>query len=150
MKSPGLPAKPVLRAGAVFQYAYLWRREFMAGQTEGRKDRPALALAVAVSERDGRSHVLAVPITHSQPTDTRHGVALPQAAKRMFGLDDAPSWVITTEAARFAWPGADVRVAPGRTHPIYGFVGSLLLKKIVQSFLENRASGAAESFDRYD
>ena len=58
------PVKPVLRPGAIFHYAYLWHREFLTGQTEGRKDRPALALAVAISDQDGRSHVMALPITH--------------------------------------------------------------------------------------
>jgi glycerol-3-phosphate O-acyltransferase len=142
--------KPVLRAGAVFQYAYLWRREFLAGQPEARKDRPALAMAVAICDKDGRSHVMALPVTHSAPQNPDHGVQLPPATKRLLGLDDAPSWVITTEAVRFAWPGLDVRQAPNRTSPIYGFVSSQLLKSIVQSYLRNRQFGDAVSFDRYD
>ncbi|MGL4440956.1 MAG: plasmid maintenance toxin (PemK-like) [Bosea sp. (in: a-proteobacteria)] len=142
--------KPVLRAGAVFQYAYLWHREFLAGQTEARKDRPALALAVAVSSKDGRSHVLALPITHSQPKNPDHGVALPPLTKSTLGLDEAPSWVITTEAARFAWPGPDVRKAPGHTGPICGFVSEKLLQAIAKSYLRNRQHSEAVSFDRYD
>jgi hypothetical protein len=79
------------KPGAVFHYAYLWHREFVAGQIEARKDRPALALAVAVSQRDGRTHVMALPITHSKPTDPDHGVLLPPSAKLALGLDEAPS-----------------------------------------------------------
>jgi hypothetical protein len=142
--------KPVLRAGAVFHYAYLWHREFLAGQTEARKDRPAMALAVAVSSKDGRSHVLAFPITHSRPNNPDHGVALPPMTKTMLGLDDAASWVITTEAARFAWPGPDVRKAPGHTGPIYGFVSEKLLQAVAKSYLRNRQHGEAVSFERYD
>jgi len=29
--------------------------------------------------------------------------------KRRLGLDDVPSWVVLTEANRFAWPGPDLR-----------------------------------------
>ena len=128
-----------------FGIANMW-----LGRPKGRKDRPALALAVAISDQDGRRHVLALPITHAQPGAAHHRVELPAATKRILGLDDAPSWVITTEAARFAWPGADVRVAPGRATPIYGFVSSALLKSIAQSFLANRRLGETVSFERYD
>jgi hypothetical protein len=76
------------KPGAVFHDAYLRHREFVAGQIAARKDRPALALAVAVSQRDGRTHVLALPITHSKPIDPDHGVLLPQNAKLALGLDE--------------------------------------------------------------
>jgi hypothetical protein len=142
--------KPVLRAGAVFRYAYLWHREFLAGQVEARKDRPAIAMAVAVSDKDGRSHVMALPITHARPVNPDHGIELPLLTKRALGLNDAPSWVITTEAVRFAWPGLDVRQAPDHAGPIYGFVSSKLLQLIAQSYLRNRQRGEAVSFDRYD
>jgi hypothetical protein len=138
------------KPGAVFHYAYLWHREFVAGQIEARKDRPTLALALAVSQRDGRTHVMALPITHSKPTDPDHGVLLPPSAKLALGLDEAPSWVITTEGSRFAWPGADLRRAPGRSSPFYGFVSTGLLQAVAQSFLRNRQRGEAVSFDRYD
>lgn len=148
--APGSEGGTALQPGAVFHYAYLWRREFEAGRIEGRKDRPAVAMAVAISDRDGRTHVLALPVTHSEPANPNHGIRLPDATKRQLGLDDQPSWVITTEAARFAWPGADIRRAPGRTSPFYGVVSTSLLKAIVQSFLRNRERGEAVSFDRYD
>jgi hypothetical protein len=143
-------AKPVMRAGAVFHYAYLWHREFLAGQTEARKDRPVLAMAVAISDKDGRSHIMALPITHSRPVNPDHGIELPPMTKRALGLDDAPSWVITTEATRFAWPGLDVRQAPDHAGPMYGFISSKLVQVIVQSYLRNRQRGEATSFDRYE
>jgi hypothetical protein len=146
----GSDASAALQPGAVFHYAYLWHREFQAGQIEGRKDRPVMALAVAVSEKDGRTHVMALPITHSQPFDQDHGVLLPDATKRLLGLDEAPSWVITTEAVRFAWPGADVRRAPRRKGPFYGVVSTKLLQTIVRSYVNNRQRGETVSFDRYD
>ena len=36
-----------------------------------------MALAVAISDQDGRGHVLALPITHAQPKAAHHGVELP-------------------------------------------------------------------------
>ena len=140
----------VLRPGAVFRYSYLWRREFEAGQVEGRKDRPTVALAVALSERDGRTHVMALAVTHSAPTNPDHGIMLPASTKAALGLDDAPSWVVTTEAVRFAWPGADIRRIPGRRGPFYGFISAQLLQVIARSYLANRQRGEADSFDRYD
>jgi hypothetical protein len=148
LPQPSSSAAP--KPGAVFHYAYLWHREFEAGQIEARKDHPALALAVAVSQRDGRTHVMALPITHSKPTNPDHGVLLPPGAKLAPGLDEAPSWVITTEGLRFAWPGADLRHAPGRSSPFYGSVSTGLLQAVAQSFLRNRQRGEAVSFDRYD
>jgi hypothetical protein len=148
-KHPSKPA-PVLRAGAVFHYAYLWHREQLAGQVEGRKDRPVVALTIAVSDRDGRTHVLALPITHLRPDNDDHGVLLPPASKQALGLDDAPSWVVTTEAVRFAWPGADVRRAPGRKTPFYGYLSTKVLQAVVRSFLRNRARGETVSFGRYE
>ncbi len=139
-----------MRAGAVFRYAYLWHREFLTGQTEGRKDRPTLALAVAISDSDGHRHVLALPITHSQPRNLDHGVLLPSATKQVLGLDSDDSWVITTEAVRFAWPGFDVRPVPGRSSPIYGYVSATLLQSIAQSYLRNRERGEAVAFERFE
>ncbi len=143
-------AQPGLKPGAVFNYSYLWHREFAAGRIEGRKDRPAVALAVAVSDRDGRAHVMALPVTHSRPSNPDFGVELPAATKQLLGLDYAPSWVITTEAVRFAWPGADVRRVPGRSGPLYGYVSAKLLQTIAKSFLLNRQRGGTVSFDRYE
>ena len=93
---------------------------------------------------------MALPITPSKPLNPDHGIELPPMTKRALGLDDAPSWVITTEAARFAWPGLDVRQAPNHNGPIYGFISSKLVQTIVQSYLRNRQRGDAVSFDRYD
>jgi hypothetical protein len=150
MPKPSSSDQPALRAGVVFQYSYLWHREVLAGQIEGRKDRPVVALAIAVNEADGRKHVLALPVTHSRPGNEAHGVQLPSLSKKILGLDDAPSWVVTTEAVRFAWPGADVRRAPGRSSPVYGYLSAKVLQTIVRSYLANRARGETVSFERYD
>lgn len=126
--------------GSVIRYAYLWADENLRGQEEGRKDRPALVLALSVKAVDGTVNVLVLAVTHTPPTDPADAVPFPQEAKRRIGLDDAPSWIVTTEANAFIWPGPDVRPVPGRapTTMIYGRIPDALLKQVAGSYLLNR------------
>jgi len=41
-------------------------------------------------------------------------VEISHETKRRLGLDDDRSWIVLTEANRFAWPGPDLR--PGQSH----------------------------------
>ena len=93
--------------GLVISYSYLWHDQHRAGAEEGRKVRPC-AIVVATTDADGDTRVYVAPITHSRPDDP-HAVELPAAAKRRLGLDDAPSWIVTSELNRFVWPGYDLR-----------------------------------------
>ena len=98
---------PVPTPGLVISYSYLWHDQHRAGAEEGRKTRPC-AIVVAMADEDGDTRVYVAPITHSQPRDP-HAVELPAAAKRRLGLDDAPSWIVTSELNRFIWPGYDLQ-----------------------------------------
>jgi hypothetical protein len=98
---------PVPAPGLVVSYSYLWHDQHVAGAEEGRKVRPC-AIVVASTDEGGDSLVYVAPITHSRPDDP-HAVELPGAAKRRLGLDDAPSWIVTSELNRFVWPGYDLR-----------------------------------------
>ena len=131
---------PPPRRGAVIRYAYLWADEKARGREEGQKDRPALVLALSVASEKSVVQVLVVAITHVPPVDPADAVPLPDATKRAIGLDSAPSWIVTTEANAFVWPGPDVRPVPGRTPAtmIYGQVPEALLKKVARSYLANR------------
>jgi len=100
-------ALPVPAPGLVVAYSYLWHGQHLAGAEEGRKTRPC-AIVVALADEDGDTKVYVAPITHSRPADP-HAVELPAAAKRRLGLDDAPSWIVTSELNRFIWPGYDLR-----------------------------------------
>jgi len=126
--------------GSVIRYSYLWAEENARGQEEGRKDRPALVLALSIKEADGTTEVLVLAVTHSPPGNAADAVAFPHEIKRQLGLDDAPSWIVTTEANAFIWPGPDIRPVPGRapTTVIYGRVPNGLLKQVARSFLANR------------
>lgn len=126
--------------GSVIRYSYLWADENARGQEEGRKDRPALVLALSIKEADGTTEVLVLAVTHSPPANEADAVAFPHEIKCQLGLDDAPSWIVTTEANAFIWPGPDIRPVPGRapTTVIYGRVPNGLLKQVARSFLANR------------
>jgi hypothetical protein len=126
--------------GSVIRYAYLWADENLRGQEEGRKDRPALVLALSVREIDGAVNVLVLAVTRTPPIDPAVAVPFPQDVKRRIGLDDAPSWIVTTEANAFIWPGPDVRPIPGRapTTMIYGRIQDALLQQVASSYLLNR------------
>ena len=102
------PLKP--SPGLVIRYAYLWHREAVSGQEEGLKNRPC-AIVMTVQGDDGQNIVTVLPITHSRPENLSDGIEIPQATKRRLGLDEQPSWVMLTEANRFAWPGPDLRPA---------------------------------------
>lgn len=103
---------PSPEPGLVISYAYLWRDQAqssakVAGAQEGRKARPC-AIVVAAADDDGDIRVYAAPVTHAQPDDP-HAVELPTAVKRRLGLDEARSWIVTSELNRFVWPGFDLQ-----------------------------------------
>ncbi|MEO5640859.1 MAG: hypothetical protein ABIQ98_03725 [Sphingomicrobium sp.] len=58
------------------------------------------------------TELLVAPLTHSPPRPGE-GIELPQPIKRSLGLDDARSWIVTTEMNRFIWLGPDIRPVPG-------------------------------------
>jgi len=126
--------------GSVIRYAYLWADENDRGQEEGRKDRPAVVLALSIRQADGGVELLVLAVTHTPPTAESDAVVFPQAIKRHIGLDGEPSWIVTTEANSFIWPGPDIRPVPGRnpTTAIYGRVPDGLLRLVARSYLANR------------
>lgn len=132
--------------GSIIRYAYLWADEHRRGREEARKDRPALVLALAVRRDDGQTELLVLAITHSPPADPSEAVALPVAIKRRLRLDDDASWIVTTEANAFVWPGPDIRPIPGRNplRVVYGKIPESLLQAVARSFLANRKRQRAE------
>lgn len=86
-----------LVTGCVVRYPYLWARQAEAGETEGRKDRPA-AIAFRVV-RPGGDHLLLIPITTSPPTADRWAVEVPDREKPGAGLDPRlRQWIVLDEA----------------------------------------------------
>jgi hypothetical protein len=68
---------------------------------------------MAVTNEDGESQVLVLPITHSPPPDPADAIEIPTETKKRLGLDFDKSWIVITEANEFFWPGPDLRPIPG-------------------------------------
>ncbi|MGD0191611.1 MAG: hypothetical protein ABSD74_12790 [Rhizomicrobium sp.] len=136
--------------GSVIRYAYLWADEHNRGREEARKDRPALVLALAVRNEAGTVEALVLAITHSKPVHATDAVALPLSVKRRLKLDDDASWIVTTEANAFVWPGPDIRPIPGRKPAAvtYGRIPDGLLRTVAHSFLANRKKQRARTAAR--
>lgn len=127
---------PPPRRGSVIHYAYLWASEEQRGREEARKDRLVLVLALSVIQANGATEVLVVAITHRPPANEADAVVLPAAIKRQLGLDASPSWIVTTEANAFLWPGPDLRPVPRRKPAtvVYGEIPDALLRKVARCF----------------
>lgn len=79
-----------------------------------------------------------MPITHSKPA-INEGVEIPASVKRRLGLDDLPSWIITTELNIFTWPGYDIRpINKSKNEYVYGYLPTDLFEKVKTSINENR------------
>lgn len=118
--------------GDVIRYEYLWADEPAAGSEDGRKDRPAVVLALSVVSGGASTRVLVVAVIHTPPRDPADAVAFPSDVKRAIGLGDLPAWIVTTEGNAFVWPGPDIRPVPGRLPPTicYGRVPERLPRRI--------------------
>lgn len=141
---------PLPDTGSVIRYAYLWADEHARGREEARKDRSALVLALAVRNEGGQTEALVLAITHSKPETAGAAVALPPTVKRRLKLDEEASWIVTTEANAFTWPGPDIRPIPGRkpSSVVYGKIPDDLLQAVAQSFLTNRKRQRARMVPR--
>ena len=128
---------PEPQPGLVIRYSYLWHREAQQGHEEGRKDRPC-AVVVAMSNKDGRTRVYALPITHSAPTQGQQAIEIPPRVKNRLGLDGERSWIVFDEANVFAWTGPDLRFVPGKgaESAAYGFLPPGLFRIVRDRFLD--------------
>lgn len=135
-------AIPTPEAGLVIAYSYLWHHEHLAGQEEGRKDRPSVIVLTAVND-SGSTVVTVMPITHRPPDDPGWAVEIPPPVKRHLGLDDARSWIVVAEGNRFLWPGFDLRKASDADRYDYGFLPPRFFDRVLRAYDALRASGKA-------
>ena len=131
---------PAARPGLVFRYEYLWKRQELAGQAGGEKERPACIVLAVEQGADGQ-RVLIVPITTQPPNPDMPAMLIPPAVKRHLGLDgDRPSWVILSEANLDVWPSPDMRPIPGRPGRFdYGLLPLRMVTAIRQAILASLA-----------
>jgi len=76
------------------------------------------------------------------------GVPIPPAVKSHLGLDDEPSWIITTEVNRFIWPGPDIRLPEGSDTPLFGAIPARLFDQVKQQISDNARAGQAVTVKR--
>lgn len=82
-----------LVSGVVIRFHFLWEREAVQGETEGRKPRPTV-----VGFRLRNDRLLLFPITTKAPEPDRFAKEIPDTEKRRAGLDSRlRSWIIMDE-----------------------------------------------------
>ncbi len=131
-------------AGEVFRYPFLWKREQLAGETEGRKKRP-VCIAVTVAKSDAETVVFILPITTQPPLPSRKFIEVPQIESQRVGLEThVRKWVmldeINTDILERSYVWDD------RT-PI-GTFSSAFTSRIQTSLLALAKSGGASVVDR--
>lgn len=136
-----MAALPSPEPGLVINYAYLWRREHLAGATEGRKDRPSVIVLAVGRQSDGATTVTVLPIIHTPPTSVGDAVEIPATVKRHLGLDDARSWIVVTEGNAFRWPGFDLRRTGRSNGYAYGFLPPRFFDRVLAAFVEAHSAG---------
>jgi hypothetical protein len=136
-------ALPTPEAGLVISYAYLWHHEQMAGQDEGRKNRPAVIVIATRNKGGDAVEVTVLPITHRPPERPDWAMELPSPVKRHLGLDDARSWIVVAEGNEFLWPGYDLRQIAGTDRYDHGFLPPRFFTRVLATFDELRRTGTA-------
>ena len=98
----------------------------------------------------GREFVTVVPVTHAQPIDMSLAMEIPPITKQRLGLDAERSWIVLSEANRFAWPGPDLSPAtPGDMASVaYGQLPERVLTEILARFAELFRSGRVSLIPR--
>ena len=85
------------RPGEVFKYPFLWKRQEIDGETEGRKPRP-VCLAITMANADGDTVIFIVPISTLPPNDGRIAIQVPLIEAKRAGLSTGKQcWVILDE-----------------------------------------------------
>ena len=139
---------PAAVPGLVIRYSYLWQTEYLRGQEEGVKDRPC-AVILVTRDDEGGEMVTVLPITHSPPDNPAIALEIPSATKNRLGLDSERSWVILTEANRFAWPGPDLRPVGGSLDSVaYGLLPQAFFNQMKERFVAILRAGQAKAISR--
>ena len=132
------------KAGEVFRYPFLWKRQDLQGETEGRKSRP-VCIAVTIANANGETVVFILPIATQPPIASRHAVEVPDIEARRVGLDlHVRKWVmldeINTDIIERSWVWED-RTPMGAFSPAYA-------AQIRASLLALAKAGKASITDR--
>jgi hypothetical protein len=121
--------------GLVIRHAYFWWSEARAGREEASKDRRCVIVHIRVNEHN-ETEVYIAPVTYAPPESPERAMEISPATKKRLHLDDARSWIITTEVNRFIWPGPDLRLVPG-VGAAYGLLPANMARDLVALVKKN-------------
>jgi hypothetical protein len=139
--------KPVPEIGQIIKYDYLWRDESDRERIEGAKERPC-AVVLATEQTDtGSVHVYVAPITHSAPKLGQRAIEIPVQATKMTGLDEARSWLVTSEVNRVDWLDAGI-VTVKNGQWLYGHLPRGIAKQAVRQVVDHWRSRTLRMVDR--
>src|SRR5207248_2454855 len=97
------------------------------------------AVVLLMTNEDSETVVTVLPITHTPLSRSEADLAIeiPADTKRRLGLDDERSWIILSEANRFAWPGPDLRMARNgdTASVVLGLLPANLFERVRTTFL---------------
>jgi hypothetical protein len=131
-------------AGDVFDYPYLWKREQLNHETEGRKPRPCACVA-AVIDQAGQVNMFILAITGSYGGNGK-AIEIPAVEKRRAGLDSFKQlWVVIDEynhdilGKSFYFEPSQKRgaLSPAFTKSIFNSFKALAVTKSVSSVRRN-------------
>ncbi len=84
--------------GSVIVYPYLWRRQRDAGETEGRKARPACVVLRLRDSRQGLHHLVILAISSKEPAEDQKAIEIPDTERKRAGLSRYPrAWIVVSE-----------------------------------------------------
>ena len=140
-------SRPSPAAGQVVRFEYLWASEaFQDGLTSGAKHRPCVVLA-ALPNAVGWPKVLLCGITHTKPSAPSEGVLLPKEVKKELGLDDEPSWIVTSEVNTVDWHDMRFILAPKGSWT-YGVMAAEVMEEVRQRIAARNRAGVMEFVNR--
>jgi mRNA-degrading endonuclease toxin of MazEF toxin-antitoxin module len=135
------------KVGQIVEHYFLWPREHHSGESEGRKPRPCLI--IAVEERPGAApRVTVLPITSQPPGNGSNILAIPRKLNVRLGLDASrDAWIVVDTANVFAWPGFDLVPQAGGGF-VRGQITAGLFERVRQAVLAAHSRAQLRPVDR--
>lgn len=139
--------KPEPVPGLVIRYDYLWRDEEQRGRRGGEKDRPCAIVIARKMPPDGDTTLVLAAITHTPTRTPDDGIEIPEAVKRHLGLDEARSWIVTSEVNAVPWTDAGI-VPASPTRWAYGTLPPKLMQRLLDHVIARFGAGILNVVER--
>jgi hypothetical protein len=123
--------------GSVVTYPYLWLRQSLAGETEGRKERPCCLLLAIETPATQEHHLMLLAISSQKPSPDQEAIEVPAIERRRAGLSRYPgAWIVTSE---FNYDIAERSFYYDPSLPVLGRFSAEFLKLVAQTVQSRRA-----------